>query len=383
MKNTTQLTKKLISLPSYKDGRQNEKPVSDFLYTFMCKHFPHLTVSTQKVAKNRYNIFATDGFPTTLLVVNQIDTVPPSLLWDTNPFTPKETEKKIIGLGATDSKGNIAAFLSALLQCGNTKGLALLWYVDEESQFAGMKHFVQSKEAKKINPTYVLSIDGNGCALGTSCRGVMECTIRIFDTPKHSAQAKKNILIDFFDVILETQKHIETFSSKTLGKPTINIATLQSGCINKKTESNYTFQNQGNITPEMIEALVEIRTIPEITGKEIVQKIKKYAKDRGVKNIDIDMHFDETGFETERKTLESIQKSITQSTGKVAFLDPKNFGYLDIAMLKHLYPNTALCSFGVGVPGQAHAPNEYISKANLQKGERVYKQILKDLTTTP
>ena len=140
--NTLQLTKKLISIPSYVGEKNNEKKIGDFIYKYL-KQVPFLIkVEKQKVEGARFNVIATDGSKPKLLLIAHMDTVEPRGWQKHNPFRGTIKGNRLYGLGSMDMKGGMAAILSALKSFKKTKDLMLLFYCDEEYDFKGMKELV-------------------------------------------------------------------------------------------------------------------------------------------------------------------------------------------------------------------------------------------------
>ncbi|NQV89618.1 MAG: M20 family metallopeptidase [Parcubacteria group bacterium] len=380
--NVRELTKKLISLQSFDDGRLYEKPMSDFLVAYVEKNLPWLSIDLQEVEPNRFNVYLRDSSPTKLLVVDQIDTVVPEQGWDGEALLPVESDGRIYGLGSSDSKGNVAAFLKALERFGETKGLAILLYVDEEYCFKGMKYFISSSLAKNIQPEFVLSIDGNGSVLGSGCRGLVEFDIQIRSESGHTANPKTpGALLPYLTVFQKFQTWLKQYSDLEQGEATAQIANLRSGLIVNESDEGFVFGKEGNRLPNFTEAKIEIRTTPTLSWKEI----ESFWKSELGRYADLDASltgiFDLDGFSTPRERLKLLEQSVFDSIGSVSYLDPSTFGYLDVAMLKTVFPDASLCSFGIGEPGVNHKPNEYVRIDRLDEGVSVYLQILKKLLT--
>lgn len=373
----TNLTKQLIALPSFDDGRAYERPMSDFLVAYARKKFPWLSATLQEVAPNRFNVLLRDGAPTRLLVVDQIDTVVPDAGWDTNPLEAVETDGKIYGLGASDSKGNVAAFLTALEAFGETRGLAMLFYVDEEYFFKGMEAFVASDLARTIDPPLILSVDGNGSSLGVGCRGLVEFDVRLRSASGHSANPKT---LGALRPFLAT---VRAFEERLVGgASSAQIAFMRGGTLVAETESGPVFAKEGNRIPNFVEAKVEVRTAAGLGWKEIEAFWR--AELAAYPGLDVALApvFDYAGFATDRSRLEPVARAVASVMGSVPLIDASTFGYLDIAMLPRAYPNAALCSFGIGEPGVTHRANEYVRVDRLEEGVSIYRQILNNVLAT-
>lgn len=371
------LTKTLIALQSFDDGKTFEKPMSDFLVAYAREHLPWMSVTVQEVAPSRCNVFLKDTAPTKLLVVDQIDTVVPEQGWLTDPLVPSQDDGKLFGLGASDSKGNVAAFLTALAAHGPTRGLAVLWYVDEEYFFQGMKHFTQSPLARTIQPTTILSIDGSGSALGTGCRGLVEFDILLRSQTGHSANPRtQGALRPFLRAYDAFSSRLSTVTDPQQGSPTAHIAILQAGCVVTEDENGMTFAKEGNRIPNYVKVKIEVRTTPGLGYADMEQfwraalDVSLFTKVEFIPTIDV------AGFATPPERIPAVTQAVQSCLGNVPRLDPSTFGYIDVAMLAQVYPSAAVCSFGIGEPGVNHKANEYVVIDRLEMGVLVYRKIL-------
>jgi len=87
--NTTDLTKKLVSIPSYVDTSTNEREIAEYVYQYLST-IPWLTTIKQDVKNDRFNVIAYSSPSPKLLLVGHLDTVQPSANWQTPPCQPIE-----------------------------------------------------------------------------------------------------------------------------------------------------------------------------------------------------------------------------------------------------------------------------------------------------
>src|SRR3990167_5837536 len=158
--NEIELTKKLISIPSYVDKTTDESVAVKFLYDYLKENLKDVEINLQEVEGERSNIILKKGEPK-FIVVGHIDTVQPRAGWRTKPLEAVEKDEKIFGLGANDMKGSLSSFVTALVENGVPDDFMFLIYIDEEYDFKGMKKFVEEYK-NKFKPTFVLSVDGGG-----------------------------------------------------------------------------------------------------------------------------------------------------------------------------------------------------------------------------
>lgn len=374
------LTKDLIKIQSFKDGKIFESEIVKYICDYMNREIPWMDISLQEISENRYNIIAKDKYPTKFLVVDQIDTVEPTSSWNTDPLTPTIKDNKIYGLGSSDSKGNLASFLESLHLVGETKGLCVLWYADEEYLFEGIKYFTQSLESKSINPTYVLSIDGNDCKVGRGCRGLIEAQVTLRGVTAHSATGQgRDVNIPFCKTINILNDWLKNFESDFLEMPTLNVSRINSGILNSTANNIPIFSTQANKVPDYLEAVIEIRNTTKRLNSISVNNLLKQNFDKFNLDYSFKLVQEYMGFETDTQNLTEILNYLPKRIVRKGYLNPAKFGFLDVSMLSAIYPDANIFSFGIGSTSQAHCPNEYIEIQNLNMGLEVYSLLLINL----
>lgn len=119
--------------------------------------------------------------------------------WDGDPFELQEMDNKLIGLGACDMKGGIAAILSVISRINlNKNKIALYFTNDEEISFGGIntiKDLIKPANIIIGEPTNVIPVYGT--------KGVLELKIDFFGKKCHSSTPNKGI-----SAIMETVKFI-------------------------------------------------------------------------------------------------------------------------------------------------------------------------------
>jgi acetylornithine deacetylase len=213
------LTSALIDIPSVTDS---EKRVGDYLF----EHLASLArrhsgvVERMPVAADRFNVFAHWGHPVVTLSTH-MDTVPPF-------FSSREDQDFIWGRGACDTKGIIAAMLTAaenLLTAG-TRDFGLLFVVGEERDSAGAA--VASKNTRGSRFLINGEPTENKIALGS--KGSLRYEIIARGKLAHSAypelgQSAIEILLD----VLQSIRAIPLPQDELFGRSTLNIGTIAGG----------------------------------------------------------------------------------------------------------------------------------------------------------
>ena len=131
--------------------------------------------------------FVVGRFGTPRLLVNaHIDTVPANSGWSGDPWTPRIEGERLIGLGACDTKGAIAAILSALDEV-RPRDTMVLFSGDEEHGNVVMRAFLARGLAQGIERSIVC--EPTGMRLGTRHRGIFSFEATVTSEGGHSSRA--------------------------------------------------------------------------------------------------------------------------------------------------------------------------------------------------
>lgn len=132
-------------------------------------------------------VTASYGRPRTLVNAH-LDTVPPNAGYSADPFRARISDDgaRVIGLGAADTKGAIAAILCAL-DDERPRDLTVLFSGDEERSGTALRQFVASPRAQGIERAIVC--EPTGCKAGTRHRGVLAIEARLAGVGGHSSRA--------------------------------------------------------------------------------------------------------------------------------------------------------------------------------------------------
>jgi acetylornithine deacetylase/succinyl-diaminopimelate desuccinylase-like protein len=375
--NIVNLTKKLISIPSYVGSDSNEKEIGEFIARYLSK-IKWLKIKKQKITKDRFNIIVTDGKPIKLLLIGHLDTVQPQKEWKTNPFKGPTKNGKIFGLGASDMKGSLACMIRAIEKSKPTSGLTVLFYIDEEYDFLGMKKFI--KEYKnKIKPSLIISGDGGNLRFNNGCRGLIEITFKVRGQSAHAAnpEAGKNAIEGAFEAIKEFKKALSQYSTPDLGISSCNLAFLRGGLNRGGNEGDkIRLGREGNIVPDFAEFVLDIRPAsPNLKSKTVIKVIEDSLKRNGYQLLEAKVRHDLGAWITPKKDI----KKIVSLFGKPKFTDISKAGYGDTQMLWEAFNKIPCVAFGPGEINCAHKANEYVRISSLIKAEKFFRKLIQSV----
>jgi acetylornithine deacetylase len=217
--NLFELTRRLIDIESV---TPNEGEIGNYLFQLLSdlasKHAGN--VEKMRVEPGRENVFVRFGVPLVTLSTH-MDTVPPF-------FPSSEDDRQISGRGACDTKGIIAAMITAaerLLQKGQ-KNFGLLFVVGEERNSAGAYVAAQNPRGSRFlingEPTE------NQLALGS--KGALRHEVIARGKMAHSAYPElgDSAILKLLNA-LQRIREIPLPVDDLLGAGTLNIGTLSGG----------------------------------------------------------------------------------------------------------------------------------------------------------
>jgi succinyl-diaminopimelate desuccinylase len=370
MTRTEKLLAELIALPSVNPAftvaagltahpgrslRHGEKNVADFLMSVAGR--AGLEVEFQKVLPDRYNIIARlspkKRIKQTILLAPHLDTV------DAEPsqFIPKRKNGRLHGRGACDTKGSIAAMLSALCELAKTKSrpleteLVFAGLIDEEQAQAGSRALARSG----FKADLAIVGEPTRCRAVTAHKGSLWLQIETLGRAAHGAtpQLGKNAVHAMARVveILETKYAAQLRRRKhaLLGTGTVNVGTIAGG-------------KQPNIVPDRCQISIDRRTLPGETEAGVRREITALLRGNNLAAKITDLKLAPSmPLETDPKS--PLVRQFFQSIGQSKPLGVNYF--CDAAVLSaNGIPSIV---FGPGDIAQAHTTDEWISLAELER----------------
>lgn len=169
---TASILDRLIRMPTHNPGG-DELVLAQWLETELRQRGADEVVlaRTQRADSGEAGawVYARWGVPK-LLVNAHLDTVPPNRGWRADPFVPRHEGGRVIGLGACDTKGAIAAVLAALDEA-RPKDLAVLFSGDEEAGNGCIVEFLNGPHARGLERAVVC--EPTRLRVGTRHRGIL------------------------------------------------------------------------------------------------------------------------------------------------------------------------------------------------------------------
>ena len=388
MTRTEKLLAELIALPSVNpafapsDGatarqarlRQShygEKNVADFLATVAAR--AGLEVEFQKVLADghhgRSNLIARllprNKIRQTVLLAPHLDTVGA----DDPQFSPRRKNGRLHGRGACDTKGSVAAMLSALCELAASKSRPLeteiifAGLIDEENAQAGSRAFAKSK----IKADLAIVGEPTKLRVVTAHKGSLWLELETKGRAAHGAtpQFGKNAVHEMARIVdlLETDYGAQLRRRKhpLLGTATVNVGTISGGA-------------QPNIVPDRCNITVDRRTLPGETDAGVKREIQRLLRSKNLSATIADKKLAPAlPLETNHKLPLVRQFLRVVGQTKPAGVD----FFCDAAVLSA--GGIPSVVFGPGDVAQAHTADEWISLAELERGKELILEFLQSL----
>ena len=378
--NELQLAKELIRFPSI-------TPVDAGVMRFLEKKLKRLGFKTkilefkEKGFQPVKNLYAKLGSKSpNFMFAGHVDIVPPGNIkdWTVNPFKPSIKKGYLIGRGANDMKGSIAAFVSAVsaFLSRNKKfigSVSLLITGDEEGDAVnGTKKVVQylKKRKEKINFCLVgepTNPNKLGEMIKIGRRGSLTGKLTILGLQGHVAYPHRaNNPATIIVKILKKLKDIKFDKGSKDFQPT----NLEITKINIDNGAD-------NVIPAKAEATFNIRFNNKHSSKSLKKKLNKFLikiNKQNKSNFKIDYIVSGEAFLTRpNETTYMIQNIIK----KVTKIKPKlstTGGTSDLRFIRKISPGL---EFGL-VGKTMHKVDEAVSLKDLKNLKKIYENILVD-----
>ena len=362
--NLIELIQKLISIPSFVDNKTNEKEIGEFIFNYL-KQFPYLSAEKQNIGNGRFNIFAKDSAQPKILFACHMDTVEPKSGW--KYAQNKIKDNKLYGLGSADMKGGTACVLDVLRDFARTRGLALLFYCDEEYNFEGMKRFA---EKYSLRPDLIICPEITDLKVINGCRGIIEIYFRVTGKTGHVASPEKgiNAIDGIINIVSLIREDIKKYEHPGLGNAALNLAYL-SGGLNKgvNEKGNLVLGNRGNNIPDIAEAVIDIRTpSKELNAGEITRLIKQRSEEQRLKLEKLEIRSD-------LRAAFSPKEKIIGFEG-IDYGNLKEQGYFDVQIISERFDSPFICFGPTG--GNVHGADEWVNISSLGKTKNGFKNLI-------
>ncbi len=374
MRAAIKLLRELIALPSVNptflpagDSRAGEHRMADFLSATAA--LGGLAVEFREVLPGRANLLAHYSPPgpvqRRILLAPHMDTVGEPSMPD-SMFQPRVINGRLHGRGACDTKGSIAAMITALLAVVKSSGrprhtaITFVALIDEEDGQKGSRALARQGFASDLaivgEPTCLKVVTAHKgdlwLRLETSGKSAHGARPELGRNAVHSMAQVVNILETEYAAMLRKRRH------PVLGHPTVNVGSIRGG-------------TQPNIVPDHCEISVDRRTIPGESEKGVRAEIRSLLRRHGLKARLVNTK------EALCPSLETDHRMplVRQFLAAARQHSPAGVDYFcDAAVL--VEGGIPSVVFGPGDIAQAHTADEWISLTSLERAVEILKHFL-------
>ncbi len=374
MTKTEELLRELVALPSVNpaflpanDPRAGERRVAEFLAAHAAQ--AGLGVAFQKVAPGRSNLVARLTPPLRpagrIVLAPHLDTINGA----DDQFKPRGRHGRLYGRGACDTKGSVAAMMSALGELARQPGrprqteIVFVGLVDEENNQLGSR----AVAAGGLKADLAIVGEPTRLRLVTAHKGSLWLS---FQTRGRSAHGSRPDLgRNAVHAMARVVEELETGYARSLRRrrhPLLGCATSSVGVIRGGT--------QPNIVPDRCEILVDRRTLPGETESGVYREVRQWLRRAGLEvQTGNGKQFPCPPLETNPRL--PLVRQFLAAAGQPGPVGADFF--CDAAILAAGgIPSVA---FGPGDIAQAHTANEWIALDSLERARGILLNFLRAL----
>ena len=320
------------------------------------------------------NLYATIGSSSEggIMLSGHTDTVPiTDQAWTYDPFHLTQKDNKLYGRGTADMKGFLALILSRvpkMISANLSKPIHLAFSYDEEIGCVGVHRLLDFINSNSIKPVFCIVGEPTSMEVVIGHKGKCAYQVVVKGLACHSGQAPFGVnAVDYAAKLISYIAEIA--KEKSIKGPfdydyEVPYSTLHTGVISGGTILN--------IVPDSCQFEFEIRHLIEDNPKELINKIKLYAKENLLPNMHkvsskTDIYFKEKVtypgllIDGNSEPVRYVKKLLNNEKHKKVI-----FGSEGGLFQEKLNLPTVVC--GPGSIDQAHKANEYISIDQLEKG---------------
>jgi len=312
-----------------------------------------------------------------VMVPLHFDVVPAGDGWETDPFEPVERNGRIIGRGAKDDKGPLAAMMLAAEflkqnEAGLSGQLILVGAADEEAGSAlGMRYLtvecgLEAEMAIVPDAGHSMRLIDVGEKGALFLKVIAEGRQAHGSTPERGASALWPT-IDFLERIREWRPTGP--ASDLFTPPTLNVGAIHAGSV-------------PNMVPGRCEAMVDIRYLPGTDGEAILSHVRGAlgeveAAAEGVRmRLEVLSDQPPTQVPPDHPMVGVLQKRTEEVTG----VRPKPYGQSGATVAKFLIlQGIPAVGFTCGPDGVEHTAGEWIDLEELARFAEVMALAVWDL----
>jgi succinyl-diaminopimelate desuccinylase len=272
-------------------------------------------------------------------------------------FEPRVEGDRLIGRGAYDMKGGLAAMMCALKDLAGQDRVRVRFVCvpDEESEDLDERStdvFV-ARETGPARPDFAITGEPTNMHIGVEAKGVLVMRIVVHGRAAHSSTPwlGDNAVLKAIDVFRAIESlPFARVSSQTFDRPSINLGRIEGGdALNK--------------VPDRCTMHVDVRYLPGQDPGEILEQIRKISE------IDVERTFIHPPVTVSRDDpfVRTLRDAVARSSPEIEILSVGRDGASDAASF--VEAGIPAVEFGPAGAGH-HGPEEWVSLSSLARYRR-------------
>ena len=328
-------------------------------------------VEVDAFAPGRANVVATlTNGPGPVFAFNtHMDVVPAGAGWSGDPLVLRESGENLVGRGACDAKGPLAAMVEAIAllaaERGRWSGTVLgVFVADEEVASAGARRFAAS--GRRVDLVVVGEPSGNAPIVAH--KGSLRPLVRVHGRSAHSATPDLglNAIYQAGRLLPHLAAHHAALAGRAhplVGAPSLTVTRAAAGIAD-------------NMVPEHCDLLLDRRLVPGETEDSALAGIRAVlAAAEGV-DADIIALRPTTGGAAETTPGHEMIAAALAAARRHGVADPRPFGFQGACDFVHFRDAGAEgLVLGPGDLAVAHKPDEFVPRAELEAAALIYRDI--------
>ncbi|HEY8393694.1 MAG TPA: ArgE/DapE family deacylase [Thermaerobacter sp.] len=305
-----------------------------------------------------------------LLWCGHLDVVPAGEegAWTRPPFAGEVESGRLYGRGAVDMKGPIAAALvaaAALRRCGGPRrGRLLFALVADEEAIGELGAGFLVKDGRLRADGAILG-EPTRLHLVRAQRGAVWARIRLHGRAAHAAAPHRgsSAIVAAARLVLALEERVWDAFHPLLGPPTASVGSIRGG-------------DRVNRVAEWCELEVDRRTVPGETEAAVRGELEEVL--RSVCQRQPGIRAEITGWRAAAPAETAEEAAVVQLVRAAARLalgrEPDEAGTVAVTDMRFLVNDAGIPTvlFGPGRPDLAHAPDEWVEVADLERAALVY-----------
>ena len=340
----TELLLEMLSIPAVS---REEEQRADFLEAYMKGRGWPL-----KRIHNNLLVGDPEAQGVSVLLNSHMDTVPPVIAWESDPFSPHVEGDKIVGLGSNDAGASVVSMLTSYDQMRDKlKGrINLMLLISAEEEVSG-SNGISSVLPMLGNVKAVIVGEPTGMTPAVAERGLMVLDGEIQGKAGHAARNEGiNAIYEAMKDMAAIAELEFTKGSEWLPEPSAQVTMISAG-------------TGHNVVPDLCSYVVDVRSNDQYGNELLLEEIRSVCR---AKLIPRSTRLRSSGLDPEHFLMKAIQAAGLEPFGSSTLSDMALIPLPSIKM-------------GPGKSSRSHTAGEYIRISELEQGVETYCRFLEHM----